>query len=83
MKTELLKIMVVAQDGKKSDWITVGLYDDPDHPRRKYCYRECSPCTIWFDDAQNLQDVLSYLWKNVIDASGIVERGYSIIVEKA
>lgn len=39
--------------------------------------------TIYFDDARNFQDVLSYLWQNVIDANVIPEMGITIVVEKA
>ena len=83
MKDEILRVSWIDEQGKKHPWIVVGHYDDPKHPRRKYCYQEQNPATIWFDDAENLQDVMSYLWKNVINASVIAERGITIVIEKA
>jgi len=82
MKEELLKISYV-ENGEKHEWISVGTYDDPKHPRRKYCYSEGGPWTTWFDGAENLQDCLSWLWKNVIDAKAVIEKNLTIIVEKA
>ena len=84
MEEEILKICWI-KDGKKTEWITIGkYYSDPKHPNRKFCYREGNSMnTIYFDDARNFQDVLSYLWQNVIDANVIPEMGIMIVVEKA
>lgn len=83
MRKEHIKISWLDASGEKHPWLTIADYDDPKHPNRKYCYYERSPWVTWFDDAENLQDVLSYLWKNVIDAKAITEDGVTIIVEKA
>ena len=83
MKDEILRIGWLDENGDKHDWIVVGHYDDPKHPNRKYCYREGSPSTTWFDDAKDLQEVLAYLWKYVINSEPIVSGKCTIVVEKA
>lgn len=83
MEKDLLNIYWTDAKGEKHLWITVGTYHDPKHPNRKFCYHEQNPQTYWFDDAKNLQDVMAYLWENVISTDAILEKGITITVEKA
>lgn len=70
------------ETGERVKWIRVGTYDDPKHPNRKFCYDECNPQTIWFNDAKTLEDVMSYLWREVIPAECVAERGFEITVQR-
>jgi hypothetical protein len=83
MKVKLIKISWIDGEGKKHEWITVGLYDDPKHPRRKYCFSEGTPCLTWFDDANTLEECIAWLWANKISVDAIMEQNVTVIVEKA
>ena len=85
MNKDLIKISWI-EDGVKHPWITVfdcsGLYEN--HPERKYAYQEQDPSWHWFDcrDGTTLQDVMAYLWKNVISVSAIIEKNLTIVIER-
>lgn len=83
MGKEHIKISWLDASGEKHPWLTIADYDDPKHPRRKYCFYDKSPHVTWLEGMDYLPDVLSYLWKNVIDVKAITEDGVTIIVEKA
>ena len=81
MKDELITISYV-EDGQTHVWLRVGTYDDEKHPNRKYCYQE-GIRVVWFNDAQSVNDVLAYIFRNVVNMEAITEKGITLIIEKA